>query len=371
MATRRPSRRPTHDGPDPCRRCRCSRPGVPVTQEGRSGWVAGMGRVVGAHTGLEPSDGRNVASVADPYGRSCSPRSPALRRWTARPRRSGHAGRPGRRPGWAWSPTVGCGCWNRWRPPSGLAAAAVMAAEAAAASRCGRSAVKACLLDRCRPGIRPPATARVRAAICGRRRWSRPAVTPDAAADAGRDRAAATWSRLLDGVTGHVTLALPGGGATALGAEARMAAPFGGDLIRGPDDWRPLAQLPGERGAILGVADLRTAAPDAREILVYAARVHARSRAGPVGLAPCGGLERLPRAVAKADRSRGGRAGDAATRGAGAPRGPAIDARSRRWVDGSRGRAPAAAPRRLTGRPASKRRIRRPVLVAVLSTARR
>ena len=131
------------------------------------------------------------------------------------------------------------------------------------------------------------------------------AATGEATTDAGRERARGAWARLLDGVTGHVTLGLPGGGATAVGAEALIAVPFGSvlvDLVTGPDDWRPVARLPGERGVILGVADLRRARPDTKEVILWAARyaasMHGRGLAR-VGLAPSAGLERLPRDVAR------------------------------------------------------------------------
>lgn len=132
--------------------------------------------------------------------------------------------------------------------------------------------------------------------------WSR---TPDAATDAGRERAAATWAATLDGVTGHVTLALPGGGPTALGVEPLVAAPFAShlvDLITGPDDWRVVGVLPGERGVILGVADLRPGRRDDKEVLVWAIRhaaaMHGRGLAR-VGLTTSAGLERLPRTDAR------------------------------------------------------------------------
>jgi len=199
---------------------------------------------------------------------------------------------------------------------SGWQRATAMAAQVASGIEDGAvPAVKACLVGPLStPGDTTAALVRLRSAILALHAAGAPvvqvdepwAVTPDAATAAGRERAATTWARLLEGVAGHVTLALPGGGATALGAEVLLAAPFAShlvDLIRGPDDWRPLAQLPGERGAILGVADLRTARPDAKEILVYAARfaasMHGRGLAR-VALAPCGGLERVPRAVARA-----------------------------------------------------------------------
>ena len=132
--------------------------------------------------------------------------------------------------------------------------------------------------------------------------WS---LTPEAATDAGRARAVAAWSAMLDGVTGHVSLALPGGGPTALGAEVLLAAPFAShlvDLIHGPDDWRVVGRLPGERGVILGVADLRPGRRDDKEVLIWASRhaaaMHGRGLAR-VGLTTSAGLERLTRDEAR------------------------------------------------------------------------
>lgn len=131
-------------------------------------------------------------------------------------------------------------------------------------------------------------------------------VSSDAATDAGRIRVATAWSVLLDGVDGHVTLALPGGGATNVGADAMVAAPFASylvDLILGPDDWREVGRLPGDRGVILGVADLRPGRVDTKEVLIWAAR-HAAGMHGRglerVGLTTSAGLERLHRDVARA-----------------------------------------------------------------------
>jgi methionine synthase II (cobalamin-independent) len=136
------------------------------------------------------------------------------------------------------------------------------------------------------------------------------ATTAEAATDTGRIRAVTTWGRLLDGIAGHVTLALPGGGAMALGSGVLAAAPFGSllvDLVHGPDDWRAIARLPGERGLVLGVADTRRPAPDQVEVILWAARyaasMHGRGLAR-VGVAPASGLERLPREAAQSKLAR-------------------------------------------------------------------
>ena len=180
--------------------------------------------------------------------------------------------------------------------------------------------VKVCLLgplsmdadaDR---GALDAAVARVRAAIAALHTAGVPVVqvdepwaaSPGAADDAGRELAGSTWTAMLAGVAGHVSLALPGGGPTALGVEPLLAAPFAShlvDLITGPDDWRVVGRLPGERGVILGVADLRPGRRDDKEVLIWASRhaaaMHGRGLAR-VGLTTSAGLERLPRDEARA-----------------------------------------------------------------------
>jgi hypothetical protein len=198
------------------------------------------------------------------------------------------------------------GAWRR-------ASDRVTALAPAAAPDLPAPAVKACLLGPLSHPDGDGSVPRLRAAIGALLAAGAPLIQLDepwllesaAATDAGRLRAADTWVALLDGVNGHVSLAIPGGGATAVGHEALAAAPFGSylvDLIGGPDDWRPLARLPGERGVILGVADLRRATPDDPEVIVWAARyaasMHGRGLAR-VGVAPAAGLERLPRETAR------------------------------------------------------------------------
>ena len=214
---------------------------------------------------------------------------------------------------------VGDGRVRRLDTDEDVAAAveAWMTASAALTALVGEGpapALKACLVGPLStPGDAEAASARVGLAIRALHDAGAPVVqvdepwstTPEAATDAGRERARLAWIRLLAGVAGHVTLALPGGGATAIGADVLVAAPFGSllvDLVTGPDDWRAVARLPGERGVILGVADLRRAT-DTREVLLWAARyaasMHGRGLAR-VGLAPSAGLERLDRVTARA-----------------------------------------------------------------------
>jgi hypothetical protein len=128
-------------------------------------------------------------------------------------------------------------------------------------------------------------------------------VTEEAGvAAAGSDH----WSRLMQGVTGHVSLAILGGAIDLESKGAVVGAGFASylfDLIAGPGNWRIAARIPGERGLIVGVADARTERPDTDAVMVWGARYAASMRGrGPerVGLAPSGGLEQLSRPVARA-----------------------------------------------------------------------
>jgi hypothetical protein len=111
--------------------------------------------------------------------------------------------------------------------------------------------------------------------------------------------------RLTTGVAGHLSLALAGGRPTAVPFERLFAAPFGSylfDLIRSPDDWRLCARVPPTCGLVVGVADARTAKPDARSVSIWGAR-YAASLGGRgharVGLSTSAGLEGLPRDAAR------------------------------------------------------------------------
>jgi methionine synthase II (cobalamin-independent) len=103
----------------------------------------------------------------------------------------------------------------------------------------------------------------------------------------------------------HVTLAITGGDAEALGADAVFAAPYRShlfDLIAGPDSWRTIASAPGDQGIILGVADATGVRPPGLEEIAwaagYAASLGGRGMAR-VGLAPSGGLASLDPARAR------------------------------------------------------------------------
>jgi methionine synthase II (cobalamin-independent) len=87
----------------------------------------------------------------------------------------------------------------------------------------------------------------------------------------------------------HLMLALTGGPHETIGAGvlAGLAyASFLFDLVRGPDDWRVLATLPGDHGVVCGVVDPASSIGDAPEILVWAA--HYAASTGGRGLARVG-----------------------------------------------------------------------------------
>lgn len=104
----------------------------------------------------------------------------------------------------------------------------------------------------------------------------------------------------------HATLAITGGDAEALGAEALFGVPYRSylfDLIAGPESWRTIARAPGDRGIIVGVADATgRRSPGLEEVAwaaSYAASLGGRGLAR-VGLAPSGGLDGLDPARAQA-----------------------------------------------------------------------
>jgi len=122
--------------------------------------------------------------------------------------------------------------------------------------------------------------------------------------------------RLTEGLgeVGHLSLAVTMGSAEHVGAATLFEAPFRSylfDLIAGPDNWRLVADAPGERGVVCGVADARSTRPDELEVMVWAAH-YAASTSGRglerVGLSPSTGLEYLPRDRAKAKIELLGRA---------------------------------------------------------------
>jgi methionine synthase II (cobalamin-independent) len=133
-----------------------------------------------------------------------------------------------------------------------------------------------------------------------------PAAALPAGPGAGAGFAAA-HRVLLAGLPGgaHATLAITGGDAEALGADAVFAAPYRShlfDLIAGPDGWRTIARAPGDRGIIVGVVDAsgrrRSGLEEVAWAAGYAASLGGRGTAR-VGLAPSAGLSSLDTARAR------------------------------------------------------------------------
>jgi hypothetical protein len=125
---------------------------------------------------------------------------------------------------------------------------------------------------------------------------------------AGRAAFAAAHRALLDGLpeTLHACLAITGGDAVALGADALFAAPYRShlfDLVAGPESWRLVAVAPRERGIVLGVGDATGRRLSRLEDIVwavgYAASTQGRGM-DRVGIAPSGSLADLGDAAARA-----------------------------------------------------------------------
>lgn len=134
---------------------------------------------------------------------------------------------------------------------------------------------------------------------------------PDAV-DAATDEAmradlAIALRRLTDAVAGrvHLSLVLTGGNVDGLGAATLFDLPFDSyafDLIAGPENWRLIAEAPGDRGIVCGALDPSDAADDRPEPLVWAAHYAASMRGrglARVGLSNASSIAALPR-----DRAR-------------------------------------------------------------------
>jgi methionine synthase II (cobalamin-independent) len=109
--------------------------------------------------------------------------------------------------------------------------------------------------------------------------------------------------RLLDGLDGvsgvHRTLAIRGGNADTAGAVTVLDGAYQSfmfDLCAGPDNWRLVVAVPGDRGVIVGAADARLARVDELEVLAFAIG-YAASTGGRghdrVGLATSGDMAGL------------------------------------------------------------------------------
>lgn len=112
--------------------------------------------------------------------------------------------------------------------------------------------------------------------------------------------------RLLDGVSdGHASLAIRGGDADTAGSSTILDAPYRSylfDLCAGPDNWRLVVDVPGDRGVIVGAADARTPSEDGLEILAYAIGYAASTRGrghDRVGVATSNDMDDLDPAAAE------------------------------------------------------------------------
>ena len=136
-----------------------------------------------------------------------------------------------------------------------------------------------------------------------------------------RARFARAHDQLLRGIDGlHVSLAIVGGAADTAGVETILAAPYRSlavDLIDGPDNWRLVRAVPGDRGIVCGALSTRSGSDDGPETLVWAAAYAASSNGrglDRVGLATAGSLEDLPWAAAVRKMERLGDAASLASR---------------------------------------------------------
>jgi len=128
-----------------------------------------------------------------------------------------------------------------------------------------------------------------------------PEAVAAAADGALRTGFVAALRRVTDIAAGraHLSLVLTGGNVDGLGASTLFDPPFASyafDLIAGPDNWRLIAEAPGDRGIVCGALDPADEADDRPEPLVWAAHYAASTRGRGlerVGLANASNLESL------------------------------------------------------------------------------
>ncbi|HEX7471838.1 MAG TPA: hypothetical protein VF323_02050 [Candidatus Limnocylindrales bacterium] len=121
--------------------------------------------------------------------------------------------------------------------------------------------------------------------------------------------------RLTAGLEGvHLSLAIRGGTADGAGRETILGAPYASylfDLCAGPDNWRVIVDVPGDRGVVVGAEDAAAAKAETLELLAfaigYAASTGGRGHAR-VGLATSGDMAGLPWSNALAKMANVGRA---------------------------------------------------------------
>ncbi len=138
-----------------------------------------------------------------------------------------------------------------------------------------------------------------------------------------------------DGSKGpHLCLAITGGSADAAGAATILGGPYRSflfDLVAGPDNWRLIVDLPGDRGVVCGVVDGRPDRADDVEVLLWAARYAASTASrglDRVGLSTSGSLAALSWEAAGARIDLLGRAARSAGSGSAAALAARIDPRA-------------------------------------------
>ena len=103
----------------------------------------------------------------------------------------------------------------------------------------------------------------------------------------------------------HLSLVLTGGNVDAAGAATFFDLPYASyafDLIAGPDNWRLIAEAPGDRGIICGALDPSPTSTDGPEVLVWAA--HYAASTGGRGLVRVGLANSSSFAGLSPDRAR-------------------------------------------------------------------
>lgn len=169
---------------------------------------------------------------------------------------------------------------------------------------------------------------------------------------AGRARFAEVHRTLTAGLEGvHLSLAIVGGSADALGIGAALAGAYSSlavDLIDGPDNWRLVAAAPADVGVVAGAMSTRAGSDDGPELLLWAAGYAASTGGrGPdrVGLATAGSLGHLPWDVAARKVERLGAAARLAQAGPDEVR-AAVDPRALDSRSAALGRYTTPPPRR-------------------------
>lgn len=125
-----------------------------------------------------------------------------------------------------------------------------------------------------------------------------PDVTVIGSDDSERRLFVEAHRRLTGDLSGtHLSLAVTGGNADTAGVGIFIDAPYASyafDLIAGPDNWRLVVLIPGDRGIICGALDSRPGSDDSVELLAWAAHYAASTNGRGlerVGLATVPGLD--------------------------------------------------------------------------------